>query len=129
MAKKASRTVPVEKRFQSLYDYCTEKGNFLADILSGKVYLKHRKNWLNKLLEIPSITCELGKKLDFMNDEEKRASRTIPIEKKFQILCDYCEKEKKLFLLQLKNIRVFVWEVFLFIFFTENYIFHIATNG
>ena len=103
--KKASRAIPAKEKINLLLEYCTENnslppyreeykgakiGSFLDNLLGGNRYKNDRDDWIAQLLEIDSIREELQKRIDDRNDTAKKASRTIPVNEKINLLLEFC---------------------------------------
>jgi superfamily II DNA or RNA helicase len=71
-------------------------GTFFGNLLGGKVYKKNRNNWISKLLEIKDISKELQIRIDNIQDEIRKASRSVPAQKRFNVLYEFCVEEQRL---------------------------------
>jgi superfamily II DNA or RNA helicase len=105
------REFSVEFKFAKLMEFCEKEGRlpkakeewngtkigvFLVCLLCSGLYSNSRHIMLDKLKKITKINEELRTRLNNLNDEEKKVSRTISTEKRFLALMEFCEKEGRL---------------------------------
>jgi superfamily II DNA or RNA helicase len=106
------KNIETKQRFQALYDYCKEHnilpislcvykeiqiGKFLAKLLGGARFKDIRNEWIDKLKSISeNIRQLLEKRLENINNEDRKKQRAIPVEKKFELLHEFSVENDRL---------------------------------
>jgi len=110
--KKASRAIPVEKRLLALIEFCKENGrlpsyfeelnsvkigSFLAHLFNECQFKGTRLDMLEQLKAVSdNIRTQVNERINNINDPQKKAHRTIPVDTRFTTLLEFCKEYGRL---------------------------------